>query len=170
MDAPLDSLDSLASGYLQSAHFMRERIQLLTQYFSRSPVETPRNITILGQGPQADCKRKTFRAVALYFGRCNAGHIGFAHMLGGRRVQNSSWMWDKFVDEWPGIASGQRIQRIQRSFVARIKAVARQFTRRRGRPARKGQGPSNTKQTRRRSSCMSASVSAYTFANHTLHN
>ena len=113
MDASLDSLDSLASGYLQSAHFMRERIQLLTQYFSRSPVETPQGVTILGRGPRAGCRRKTFQAVALYFERYNAGHISFAHMLGGGRVQNSSWMWDKFVDEWyhrassPWISSGQ---------------------------------------------------------------
>jgi hypothetical protein len=91
---------------------MRERIQLLTQYFSRSPVE-PWSVTILGRGPRAGCRRKTFQAVALYFEQYNAGHIGFAHMLGGGRVQNSSWMWDKFVDEWyhrassPWIPSGQ---------------------------------------------------------------
>lgn len=100
MDAPLNSLDSLASGYLQLGHSVRERIQLLTQYFSRSPVETW-NITSWDKDG------------SLVLERYNAGHIGFAHVLGGRRVQNSSWMWDKFKDEWhhrassPGIASGQ---------------------------------------------------------------
>lgn len=52
-------------------------------------------------------QEKNLPSGSLVLERYNAGHIGFAHVLGGRRVQTSSWMWDKFVDEWPGIASGQ---------------------------------------------------------------